>query len=452
MIIERASVDRTVLQGKVAIVTGAGRGIGRETARILARLGAATVLAELSDEGLEVERLIRSGGGEALFVRTDVSDSESVEHLRDQALRAFGRADVLVNNAAFVTTKPVLEHRLEEWDRVFAVNLRGAFLGVKAFLPGMLERGEGVVVFMESAEGMPYLAPYLASKTGLRSLASSLAQEIGEGCGVAVYGFAPGMVETPGLMDAMRHLAPLYGLSLDGFIRQSGGQVIPAELCATGLVGTLLHAAEFHGQEADYVAGLAALGLDSDGKPHARLASPEAVAAEVRTGTVEPTSHASARVPRPPADLGDLLHEALALNERMEAIIEENVREYAELTAFQRPIVRRMFLQGTGLKVEEWLARAQEMTQRLRAALAQEAGTGSPQLPGLAPRNLAAYADQLRRMCEYVGKQESQARGWIRDPQVLETALRALEERKVTSATLAALIQRLADGPADDGS
>ena len=236
MIIERAGISSKALQGKVAVVTGAGQGIGRETARILAHFGASVVIADVNVSGTETEQVIGREGGNALFVQTDIAEQASVEHLHRQARQAYGEVDILVNDAEAFTAKPVLDHAVEEWDRIFAVNLRGAFLGIKAFLPAMLERKQGVIITMESAEGMPYLAPYLASKVGLRSLAFSLAQEVGAESGVAVYCFGAGMVETPGGVAAFQRLAPYYSMSLDEFIRQSapGGHLISAELCATG--------------------------------------------------------------------------------------------------------------------------------------------------------------------------------------------------------------------------
>lgn len=129
----------------------------------------------------------------------------------------------------------------------------------------MLERKQGVVITMESAEGMLYLA----SKVGLRSLVLSLAQEVGPASGVSVYCFGAGMVETPGGMAALRQLAPYYSMSLEEFIKQSapGGHLISAELCASGLVGTILHAGDLHGQELAYTVGLSLLGLSEMQQP-----------------------------------------------------------------------------------------------------------------------------------------------------------------------------------------
>jgi NAD(P)-dependent dehydrogenase (short-subunit alcohol dehydrogenase family) len=249
MLIANTTTSRMTLHGHVAVVTGAGQGIGKETARALAYLGASVAIAEINESGLETQRLIQSEGGIALFVKTDVADPASMEHLHRKVQETFGDVDILVNNAAAFTTKPVLEHTVEEWDRIFAVNLRGAFLGIKAFLPTMLSRRQGVILTMESAEGMPFLAPYLASKVGLRSLALSLAQELGEQSGVSVYCFGPGVVATPSALESFRQLAPRYGLSLEEFIQQTGIPLVSAEVCATGLVGTILFAPEFHGQE-----------------------------------------------------------------------------------------------------------------------------------------------------------------------------------------------------------
>ncbi|MFB0559616.1 MAG: SDR family NAD(P)-dependent oxidoreductase [Candidatus Lokiarchaeia archaeon] len=267
MIIDNAKINRNELRGKVAVVTGSGRGIGRETARVLAYLGASVVIAELRKTGLDTEILIKKeGGGEALFVKTDVSDVEDMENLYRKSIEKFGKVDILVNNAAMTgPVKPVLELSVEEWDGFFAVNLRGAFLGIKNFLPDMLKRKEGIIIIFLSAEGLSYVAPYSASKTGLRSLTKSIALEIAADSGVSIYSYAPGIVETPGLIDSFKKLSNYYGTTLEVFVKMLGVPFISAELCATGLVGTILHAKEFHGKETNFFEGLTKLGLDGQG-------------------------------------------------------------------------------------------------------------------------------------------------------------------------------------------
>jgi NAD(P)-dependent dehydrogenase (short-subunit alcohol dehydrogenase family) len=418
MVIEFTDRDRAALSGRVAVVTGAGQGIGRETARLLASLGVAVVVAENAETGRETEHLIRTEGGQALFVPTDVSDPAHMERLHQESMQAFGHVDILVNNAEAFSCKPVLELTVPEWDRIFAVNLRGAFLGIKAFLPAMLQRRSGIIVTMQSADGMPYLSPYLASKVGLRSLAFSLAQEVGTDGGVWVYCFGAGMVQTPGGLAAFRELAPRYGMSLDEFIRQSapGGRLISAELCAAGMVGTILHAQQFHGGETDYVAGLALLGLTPTGERSD--AQPRQVIAAARL--------------RP-----ELTRQAVDLNQQVEAIVRTNQKEYDEQNMFVRPVVKRMFQQGTGLKVEDWVAQAEDMTRSLQKT--ETASTTAGQ-SALDVAQLATYIISLQRMLAYITKQEGDARGWMKDPAQLQAALQALDERKQTVRQLIAVL------------
>lgn len=427
MYLEHADFDHMALQGQVAVVTGAGQGIGRETARLLAYLGASVVIAELSEAGRDTERLINSAGGRAVFFQTDVSDPASMERLHQQSLATYGSVDILVTNAEAFTCKPVLDHTVAEWDHVFAVNLRGAFLGIRAFMPAMLERGRGIIITMQSADGMPYLGPYLASKVGLRSLASSLAQEVGATSGVWVYCFGAGMVETPGGLRAFSELAPRYGMSLEAFIRQAapGGHLISGELCATGLVGTILHARQFHGQDTDYVAGLSLLGLTADGQ---RVGSqPQKV---IEPGHLDP----------------GLVRAAVALNQQMEAIVRTNLQEYEEQNIFVRPVVKRMFQQGTGLRVEEWLAQAQGMTRWLQG-LSDSAPTADSEhhaeSPALDMKALADYRASVQRMADYLTKQEADARGWMRDPAQLNAALEALRQREETVRQLAEILAQI---------
>jgi NAD(P)-dependent dehydrogenase (short-subunit alcohol dehydrogenase family) len=404
MLIASASTGRTALQGHVAVVTGAGQGIGQETARVLAYLGARVAIAELQESGLQTQRQIESEGGAALFVQTDVADPDSMKHLRQTVQESFGDVDILVNNAAAFTTKPVLDHSVDEWDRIFAVNLRGAFLGIKAFLPAMLERRRGVIVTMESAEGMPYLAPYLASKVGLRSLAQSLAQEVGEQSGVSVYCFGPGVVATPGALKSFGELAPRYGLGAREFIEQTGMPLISAELCATGLVGTVLFAQEFHGQETGYAAGLAKLGLTGDAEPR----------------DAQPPAASTAALPVP----AELLKQALELNRQVEAILQTILNEFDEQSLFVRPIAKRMFQQGTGLTAGGWLDQAREMRAYLERL---QAGAATLDMD-----RTALYIAHLQRLADYLKKQQGDARGWIKDPERLEAALTALQVREDT--------------------
>ncbi|MBE0479917.1 MAG: SDR family oxidoreductase [Dehalococcoidia bacterium] len=248
-------LGRGALSGKGAIVTGAGRGIGKDLARALAWLGAGVVIAEISDSGSLSERQIRDEGGSAIFVPTDVSSEKDMERLKGESLGAYGRVDILVNNAIVMFFGNICDLPQEAWERTFAVNVQGAVLGIRNFLPEMLDRREGTIVTVTSAEGMPYYAPYFASKRALRSLALSLAAELGEDAGVSSFCFAPGMVDTPGGSEAFRKLADAYGMTYEEFTNQGVNPgyegLMPSEDCAAGFAFTIVHARHYHGQVAD---------------------------------------------------------------------------------------------------------------------------------------------------------------------------------------------------------
>jgi NAD(P)-dependent dehydrogenase (short-subunit alcohol dehydrogenase family) len=213
-------LDRGTLAGQTVVVTSSGRGIGREVAFAFAWLGASVVVAEISDEGLETERLIAEAGRDALFVRTDVSGEAEVCRLRRTTQETFGPVSILVNNAIVWSVASVLDMDVAAWDRVMAVNLRGTFLTCKAFLPDMLARKHGTIVNMVSAEAMPYLSAYIASKQGIAAFSQSLAAEVGD-AGVRVIPLAIGMVDTPSIRSVAQELAPHLGLSPGEFLRIS---------------------------------------------------------------------------------------------------------------------------------------------------------------------------------------------------------------------------------------
>jgi len=172
------------LEDQAAIVTGAGRGIGKEIALALAREGADVVLASRDQDALDrVAHEIRDLGRRALVVRTDVSDEAQVAAMTDSALKEFGRIDILVNNAGLVgPTMPLAKLSREDWDHVMAVNLTGAFLCSRAVIPHMMSQGSGCIINIASIAGKLAYAlrsPYAVSKWGMLGLSRTLAQELG---------------------------------------------------------------------------------------------------------------------------------------------------------------------------------------------------------------------------------------------------------------------------------
>ncbi len=170
------------LSGQVALVTGASRGIGRATAVVLAENGANVVLAARSAADLEeTAKLVRSAGGKALAMATDVSDEDAVRNLVARALSEFGRVDILINNAGGNSRGPIASLSLAGWQMTWGTNTTGPFLLCREVLPAMQRQGGGKIINVVSGRGRQGGAnsgAYSASKFGLVGLSQSLAEEV----------------------------------------------------------------------------------------------------------------------------------------------------------------------------------------------------------------------------------------------------------------------------------
>jgi NAD(P)-dependent dehydrogenase (short-subunit alcohol dehydrogenase family) len=201
------------LPGRVAVVTGAARGIGFAIAERLSRAGARVVIADVAEDGAAaaVERL-RERGGEAEAAVADVTRPEEVAATFERALEAFGELDILVNNAGITgRDAPLWETSDEDWERVLGLNLTATFYCCRAAVPHMRERRSGAIVNVASIsgkEGNPNMIPYSVSKAGVICLTKALAKEVIQD-GVRVNCVAPGVIETP-LLDQLQPEAVEY--------------------------------------------------------------------------------------------------------------------------------------------------------------------------------------------------------------------------------------------------
>jgi NAD(P)-dependent dehydrogenase (short-subunit alcohol dehydrogenase family) len=237
-----------LLAGKVAVITGGGRGIGRAIARKFAGEGAAAVVAARTQSEIEaVAKEIRDAGGRAAAVPTDVAEQEHCEHLIQTCEAQFGRIDILVNNAGdYGPVKPVEEINPPEWDRVIAEHLRGAYLLTRLVLPGMYARGSGTILNISSLSAKSVVAAEAARK------------------GVRVNAICPGPVtETKMSKDLGEALAKRMGVTpgeqLAGFLKtvlQGRGQTTD-EIAAAALFLCSEHASAITGQALNVDGGTA---------------------------------------------------------------------------------------------------------------------------------------------------------------------------------------------------
>ena len=187
------------LSGRVAIVTGASRGLGQYFARALAHAGADLVLTSRKRDSLQAfEKEIRQIGRKAVSLELDVRDQQSVERIGSDAHAAFGRIDILVNNAGCNVRKPALEVTWDDWNLILDTNLRGSFFVAQAVARHMIPRGYGRIInigSVTSVAGYAGLGPYGASRGGIRQLTMSLADDWGKH-GITVNCLAPGWFRT----------------------------------------------------------------------------------------------------------------------------------------------------------------------------------------------------------------------------------------------------------------
>ena len=383
MLITTGTLTRQSLAGQTAVVTGAGGGIGYEAARALVWLGARVIIAEVnaaSGKAAAEAILHELGAGAAAFIHTDVGEAGRVDHLAREAVRLFGKVDIVLNNATIASLGAVKDVPIDDWDRSYRVNLRGPVLLARAFLPGMLARNHGVFVCVSST-GTAYLGAYETFKAAQVHLANTLDAEL-EGTGVIAFTIGPGLVPTQTAQAAVARLAPQMGMSVQDFFALNASAVLSVEEAGAGFAAAIALAEQFRGQEISSMQALKA----------ANILLPDKRA---------PTdSHSSP---------GVSVEQALTLCRSVRATLAEQSEGWKQRSLFERQWVIRDFKKTAGRPVEQWLEVLGQLERNLEKHDLQAVMTLD------APLNkLAGYYKHLGEL----------AKGYEKDPIKLADSLR----------------------------
>ena len=242
--------DKTALTGNTVLLTGAGGGIGRETALAFAALGAFVLLTDIDRaRGEQATAAVNLRFPQAAhFLHADLSDKEAVAALCEKVLAQYGCPDILFHNAAVVVTGQVGAVPFQAWEHSYAVNLRAPILLTSSFLPHMRKRDRGCVVFVSSSGAAPYLNAYEVFKTAQGEFSNGLAAEL-EGTHIYTYTIAPGLVRTQTAEDSIQAVAAHMGLSTEAFYREQAAHTLSTQEAGQGFALSTLSASTYHGQE-----------------------------------------------------------------------------------------------------------------------------------------------------------------------------------------------------------
>ncbi|HET7421683.1 MAG TPA: SDR family NAD(P)-dependent oxidoreductase [Candidatus Dormibacteraeota bacterium] len=410
MLIATGKLDRESLAGRVAIVTGAGGGIGFEASRSLLWLGARVVVAEIDVEaGREAEARLAAewSAARVAFVPTDVGDEASVRHLCDSTMTLFGRIDVVVNNATFAPVgAPVAEAGVDAWDKSYAVNLRGPVLLARGVLPAMIARKSGVFVCVSSTGG-PYLAPYETLKAAQVALANSLDAELA-GTGVIAFTIGPGLVPTQTATRAVEVLAPKLGMTVERFWTVNEGAVLSVEAAGAGFAAAVALAERYAGQEISSSQALIDAGVE--------------IPSEAANGAPVAVRDAAA---------------AAGLCARVRKTLAEQNDGWKQRSFFERQWMLRDFKQHAGMPVERCL----ESLSQMESGLAAGRGTIDEQD--------LAFLERLSGFYRHLG---GLAQGYVKDPRQRDEQLRTVGGWKSEVDSLVGLLREAAAmGPEHHG-
>ncbi|MGA3111597.1 MAG: SDR family oxidoreductase [Candidatus Bathyarchaeia archaeon] len=395
MIIGKANINKNSLKDEVAIVTGAGRGIGYEAAKALAWLGAKVVIAEINEQnGKMAEESINNdfGAGKAFFLKTDVGDEKDIDNLAEATLKKFSKADIVLNNATVFPIGAVKDTPVDSWDYSYRVNLRGPVLLARKFLPAMIERKHGVFVCVSSSGAAPYMGAYEVFKTAQVELANTIAAEV-EGTGVYAFTIGPGISRTPGFIEGGGKVASFMGMSLDELFELNKNAQISPEAAGVGFAISITFAKKYHGQETSSIQVLreASIPLTEEESNQLQEQKPEQ---KLETQVAEPTENKT----KP------------ELYQSVMATYAEQSEGWKRRNLFERQWVSRDFKKNMGLSIDEMLTTIRALGNNL------ETNTST-----------AEFIEPLKRLGAYYEHQQEQLKGFEKDPNKLKQNLMIID-------------------------
>lgn len=375
MLIHQRPETENALRGQTVLLTGGGGGIGLETAKALAFMGANVVLAEQDAErGRAAEQAVAAlyAAGTASFYEVDLLETEQVEALCDYCLQQYGGVDSIINNATITPFGAVEDLPAYDWDVSYALHIRAPVLMLKKLLPGMRSRNRGAVVFIPSSGAAPFMGAYEVFKTAQVDLANTLVSEL-EGSGVYAWCVGPGLVKTQTAMEGIQKVSAWMGITTNDFYAMLESNTLTAEQAGTGIALSLLQAKRNNGRET----GAAQILMEAGLAEAPRGPEPAKEAAETDWAAVA------------------------AFLAELRKVFEEQYAGWLARNVFERQWVLRNFKKITGHA-------ADEMQEQLTQAVAGVGAKDPAALPRLAPL--------LRKLHVYYANQYGLLQGYEKDP------------------------------------
>ena len=388
MIIEQSNLASNSLKGEVAIITGAGRGIGFETARALIWLGANIVIAEINEKDgkTALENLTKEfGEGKAIFIKADVGNEKDVEALSKEIHKKWGKVDIIINNATIFHMGEVKDIPIEKWDLSYRVNLRGPVLLARTFLPEMIQRNHGVFVCVSSSGAAPFMGAYEVLKTAQVELANTIAPEV-ESKGVHAFTIGPGIVKTPGFIDGGGQVAKFMGITLDQLLELNKNFEISPEAAGVGFAASVALASKYSGKETSSIQVLKEIGivLAEDNKQETK--------------------------PEKPISNSKVAEKPEGFTQRVFTTFDEQSNGWKKRSLFERQWISRDFKKHTGMSIDEM----QSTMNNIKNNLTSSARTNNS-------------IEALKKLASYYTHQQEQLKSFEKNPEKLKTNLEVIE-------------------------